>query len=535
MQKKKWMVVLALLISLVICLLMRWPQIVGLWQQWFEKGNGNGEAAVQLNVYLVAKESGGKNEQYRYTEYALGEFMALQTGYREDGYRYKTMLEEYQKENSVELIIEYFDCSDDLHAQLVEDKKEGKLPDLIIEDSISFDDAYALLDADILLDLSSYVQEDGLYDSGEYYNEVLQGGQYKGQQMILPLSFNMNTIMSSAESLERYNIDLSEAGLLDMLVQFTSQLHMMQQEDPQQELLAQFVAAEGDFPIRILLAAGGGTLVDYEEKKVQLDPEFYKEMAEFYKQFAIQEMGSLDAVIEQGTYLGLYQSVHGKRMGTAMRFEDMYRNTAAFIEGGSCSNIFIHSFAAQANYYESVYTDVGEEFCLYGIPTYGNSDEYTPMITSFGAIMANTEHPEAAYDFLKYMMDQPYFMHYELSVNRQATEEMLDQLSNTTYQLSQMRGYFENMSDSELSIDYVMSPLTEDTKQKILYLLDNMGKATLSNWPVYQIVQENMLLYVLDKCSIEESYEKCRKELNEYLNTFSLEGQLHDLIGYDYQ
>jgi hypothetical protein len=98
-----------------------------------------------------------------------------------------------------------------------------------------------------------------------------------------------------------------------------------------------------------------------------------------------------------------------------------------------------------------------------------------------------------------------------------------------------MRGYFENMSDSELSIDYVMSPLTEDTKQKILYLLDNMGKATLSNWPVYQIVQENMLLYVLDKCSIEESYEKCRKELNEYLNTFSLEGQLHDLIGYDYQ
>ena len=111
----------------------------------------------------------------------------------------------------------------------------------------------------------------------------------------------------------------------------------------------------------------------------------------------------------------------------------------------------------------------------------------------------------------------------------------MDQLSNTTYQLSQMRGYFENISDSELSIDYVMSPLTEDTKQKILYLLDNMGKATLSNWPVYQIVQENMLLYVLDKCSIEESYEKCRKELNEYLNTFSLEGQLHDLIGYDYQ
>lgn len=532
MKRKRLFICAVLFVSFLICVAWRWPQITELWEKWSRNTSRNNGSVVQLKVYLVAPQSQGDNI-YRYTDYALGEFMSIQTAYGEEGYIYKTMLEEYQRENEVELDIEYFDYSDDLDAQLVRDLKNGTLPDLIIENSINYNDAYALLDADILLDLSSYVEEDGLYDNDEYYNEVLRAGQYQGQQMILPLSFNMSTIMSSKESLSQYNIDLSEADLQEMLVQFAGQANRMQQGDAAQELLAQFVSPSGDFPIFMLLAAGGGALVDYEEKTVELDQEFYKYVAEFYKQFARQEMGSLEAVIEQGTQLGLAGSVHDQRMGTAMRFQDLYRTTAAFIEGGSCGNTFIHSFAAQANYYESAYTDVGEEFCLYGIPTYNNGNEYTPMITSYGAVMVDTKHPKEAYDFLKYMMDQPYFMHFDLSVNRSATEQMLNELCNTTYEIIQMRGYFD-IPDLELATDYEMKPMSEETEEMIVYLLDHMGEATLNNCPVFWKVQENMLMYVIGECSLEESYQACLVDLHEYLNTFSFEGQMADGFGFDY-
>jgi len=116
---------------------------------------------------------------------------------------------------------------------LVRDMKNGVLPDLIIENSISYNDAYALFDADILLDLSAYVEDDGLYESGEYFNEVLRAGQYQSQQLIMPLSFNMTTIMSSEESLQRYDLDLSKADILDVLDQLTSRANMMQQEEKQ--------------------------------------------------------------------------------------------------------------------------------------------------------------------------------------------------------------------------------------------------------------------------------------------------------------
>ncbi len=532
MKRKTMAISIVFFVSFVICITLRWSQVTEFWHKLQRDTVEENESVIQLKVYLVSPQSHGDNI-YRYTDYVLGEFMSIQTAYGEEGYIYKTILEEYQKENPVELEIEYFDYSDDLDAQLVRDMKNGVLPDLIIENSISYNDAYALFDADILLDLSTYVEDDGLYESGEYFNEVLRAGQYQSQQLIMPLSFNMTTIMSSEESLQRYDLDLSKADILDVLDQLTSRANMMQQEEKEQELLAQFVAPMGDYPISMLLAAGGGALVDYEKKTVELDQEFYKYVAEFYKQFAIQEMGSLEAVIEQGTQLGLYGSVHDQRMGAAMRFEDMHKNTAAFIEGGSCRNTFIHSFAAQANYYESVYTDKGEEFYLYGIPTYNSSNEYTPMVTSYGAVMADTEHPEEAYEFLKYMMDQPYFMHFDLSPNREATEEMLYQLCNTTYEIIQMRGYFD-MPDLELATDYVMKPMTEKTKTAIMDMLDKMGEATLNNDPVFWKVQENMLLYVVGKCSIDESYERCMTELNEYLNTFSFEGQMNDGIGFDY-
>lgn len=131
--------------------------------------------------------------------------------------------------------------------------------------------------------------------------------------------------------------------------------------------------------------------------------------------------------------------------------------------------------------------------------------------------MSTTKHPEEAYTFIKYLMDQSNFMHFELSVNKVATQEMLDMLTNTEYTVSQLNGYLEaGMTLDSDPTAYVMKPMSKETKDEINKMLDNISYATLPNWPVYNIIMENMEDYVVGDADLEECYSNAVAELDEY-------------------
>ena len=286
------------LISICLCMMLVLIGCSGQTETETEVDDGT----IVLKVYMVSPQSGG-DEVYRYTDYALGEFMSLQTAYGEESYIYKQALEEYEKTQEVKLWIEYFDYTENLDAQLEEDRKNGTLPDVIVENSISSNDAYALLLSDLFLDLTPYMEQDGLYDSGNYYNAVLEAGVWQNQQRILPLSFNMNTIMSSEETLSRNHLNLETADLTDWIAQFTDCANRMQKDNRNQEALAQFVSPITFFPVNIWLSATGESFVDYEQKTVNLDRDFYKTLAQFYKEYAIQEAKGEENILNEESYM----------------------------------------------------------------------------------------------------------------------------------------------------------------------------------------------------------------------------------------
>ena len=253
----------------------------------FGKRNQNGadaEEVVPLNVYMVAPEMTGA-QSYIFTPYSMGDYTALLSAYGEEGYRYKNILENFEKDYPAELNITYFRFTDELDAQLDKDLNAGTLPDVVIEDSLSEVDAYRWFEADLFLDLMPYVEKDGLYTSGEYYNEVLRAGIYKEQQLIMPLSFNMNTIMTSEESLSRHIVNLDDNNLSELLAQFTDVAEKMRIEGENQEVLAQNCSRMTDFTIVILLSAAGEEYIDYETKTVNLNQKWFETMAVFYKSF----------------------------------------------------------------------------------------------------------------------------------------------------------------------------------------------------------------------------------------------------------
>ena len=131
--------------------------------------------------------------------------------------------------------------------------------------------------------------------------------------------------------------------------------------------------------------------------------------------------------------------------------------------------------------------------------------------------MKDTAHPQEAYAFLKYLMDQPWHMHYDLSVNRAAAEAMLNELCQTEYQISQTRGYFS--IETEETVDYIMKPMTEELKTQITAMLEQIDHITLPNWPVYEILMSSMESYIMGECTLEESCRMAEEGLDSYIHS----------------
>lgn len=478
------------------------------------------DSGLSLTVYMVAPRMHG-DASYPYTDYALGEFMGLQTAFGEESYRYDQILRSYEASHPIDLTIHYFDFSEDLNQQLWQDQRSGTLPDVIIEDALNNDDVYALLEAGLFLDLKPYADQDELYGSGDYYPSLLQGGLYHSEQLLLPLTFNLNTLMTSQENLRQYAVSLSDSTLSEWLNQLTHCAEGLQDPYVNQEVLAQFISPLTEIPVLILLSASRADILDYENQAIHLDADFYSSLARFYKAFSKQEARDFQSLLNAPDFW-LANTWHDERYGRALRFDSIYEHTFAFIEGGSCHNTYPHSFAAQAAYYESRYLDVQQTFALCPIPSLQDPSRYTAMITTFGGVLQSTAHPQEAYEFLKYCLDQPYFMHYELSVNRSVTEQLLTELTQTEYQIRQTQGYFEDFEEAYEAPepDYIQKPLTLQTKAQILDIIDHIQGATLPNWPVYDIIFRSMEPYITDGADLDTCYQQALDALNSYLAAF---------------
>lgn len=185
------------------------------------------------------------------------------------------------------------------------------------------------------------------------------------------------------------------------------------------------------------------------------------------------------------------------------------------IEGGESLNAWMHSAAAIANYYESRYTDENKEFYIQGIPEWNQKNTYTANISAFGAVMKGSQNAEAAYRLLKYRVDQEYFFHLGFSINRHNTDEMLDQLTSTEYQLSNIFGHMPDQEYYDLYAEkaetYLIKPMSSDKRDELEFILDRLNGCTLPSWPVYQIYRNAFEGYARETMTMEEAYQNTRK------------------------
>lgn len=487
-----------------------------------------------LVVYVVGNEvMTNYGESYYQTRYSIGEFLSHALLWGEEGYMYYDAIEEFKKTSSLPVEITFFSTTAALLQQVQEEKESGKRgPDVIIGSYTSEDYClYPYMGQGMFADLMPYFEQDEIYTGEEYFSAVLRSGLVQGKQYIFPLTFNMNILMSSKESLQQHDLPLTgEETYHEMVTKFTDLWN--EQRDESEMLMLQFSNMWNDYAYVLFDAASGVSLLDYETGEAKLEFDYFSRLAELYKAYLINDYGMSQDELKQMAsenqgFLNERFSRYGKINNLAVSemldaFEEFHDQTGCFAEGGN-SSYFMHSFAAQSGYYESRYSDRNEEFVLVGIPARENAQGYTAQVTSWGAVVKDARNEEAGYQLIKCLADTKRFMHFDISVNRNTTNEMLDDLCETQYEFYPMMGNFppDRVPEGEnwLGDAYTIKPMTSETRGKLEDILSHIDKALLPEWQLHCCMTREIEEYIFGQTdSLETAYQQALEEIGRCLD-----------------
>lgn len=510
-MKRKGLAWLMILIS--SCFLISCRQISG---SEFSSGEEQPEA---LNVFIVSDTvhvyglEEYSDEVYYTTMMTLGDFFSTTTQHGSKGHMFYDAFEEYQEQTDIQLKLHWYEYPELMEADL-EALDEADLPDLILSNFTSRNDYARYMAEGMFYDLTELCEQWEMYSGGSYYQSILHGGEYQDKQYILPILFNVDTVMGAkrywAESGLYLNNTENMGEILDMLID-------AQQEKSKDQTAVQFVEASPSYLPYILYGSSGEQWVDYENGTVNLDQTIFEKMCRFYTQFLNEQLKEEDIVSGEplswakSKNLGIIMSINND-----VQLDEYLEDMGCILEGGGAFKAHLHSAAAQAWYYESRYRDLGEDFVLAALP--GKNGGTTAHISYFGAVLQTTKYPEAAFRFLRYLMDEEVPAFFGISINRENALKQMDYLTSTTYRLrpgTQIPLEDGRVPDSQA--DYVIQPMSGQTKEQLLSMIDEIETVSLPNWPVYAIIEKQLQSCAKGEIEPAEAYQNTLEGLKEYL------------------
>ena len=499
-------------------------------------GETNGNESVEvvpekLVVFAVADITmTDYGEEFFSTRYNIGEFSALSEKWGPESYIFYDAICSYQMNTGIEIEVYYFMQTLDLLEALKQCINTDKCPDIIIGSYAAQDYClYSYFQDEYFADLKPLFDEDEMYSSGEYFSNILNAGMIDNKQYVFPLTFNMNVLLSSKESMQLHDLGLSEdMSYSDIITLFTESWRQEYREN-NELLMMQFTNYQNAYPYGLFQASSGENIIDYETGKIILNKEYFYELSNLYESFILNDYDMTQEELTDlaGKHKGnlSYRNSKYNQIRTGVIsdespidiFDALHEKVGCFAEGGNKTS-YMHSFAAQTYYYESRYEDNQRDFVCYGIPSRGSSDEYVALVTNYGAVMANSPYVEYAYGFLKALADSQPFIFLDMSVNKVNSFSRIEEFSSLYYELYPNLGKFPPEDQPEgvnwFEDPYKITPLSENSKEYLIYLLDNISCAKLPEGLLNEIITIEIEEYIYgDTETLEQAYENVSQQL----------------------
>lgn len=464
-------------------------------------GNGNQESSEQsfrelenkpekLVVYITGVASSfmqDNGEMYtRYpTPYSVGLHFMGGDMQAEQGNIFYDALMQYGEERGITMEIHFLadksgmeDFTQDVLQYAYE---QGEAPDLIVVSKYTELDFYRLQQQGQLVDFSDYVQSDeALQNEEAYFGKVLDGGMIHDEQVVMPLLFNMNAMVTGKNWLGRAGLaepteETSYEEILHMLEQSCLETAGSDIQEAVQEISGRMFL--GSYIPSILLAGATDSYFNEENTAHTLDEQLLTDIFTVMQQYQAQELNGKS--MEEA-------STGQSKSQTFLMLEPQVavEQTGIFLTGGRSGSIDMYNtFLYDLAFLKAVYEEAGDEMVWSGIPTAQEAGAYNANITAMALAPASTQYPEAVYDAIRYLMDYEYTPYYGFSVNRHITNQQLE-----TAQTSSLKTYpdlWNSLESGDMSREEIESqavevpPLDAQTVERVGQMLDHIASAGL--------------------------------------------------------
>lgn len=409
----------------------------------------------------------------------------LQVYYLSGSESSETILSSFEKDvTDIKIDRVPFASVEAMDAQITEQLQEDSGPDVILFTGDTGLDTMQMAFDGSFMDLSEMMNT---VEKEQYY-PLFGAGQANGRQVLLPLGFRLNYLLTTEEKLAEFDVALKDGYTVEDV--FSAIETISNGCDDSQ------VAASVTYqvsPARMLydqLRLTGVELVDYARQKVTTDQSVLETYAGYVK--------------------GLFQEFEkGKSVLTAHSHD--------FIGGMSKIGGLLarEQVAFYARYYDTLFAEgLGQKMKLIAYPDLADEKELTVDVTLYAAVSPNSKQWQNASRFLQYALDVNYgSTASDLSVRRENVEAMDGKSLSVLQTLSFNRGKGIELGSKTVMI----SPLDEEICQMLLTLLQRVSHGSIRSSKIERAIDNAMTDFIKGTEDFESSYAGLMNELQLYL------------------
>lgn len=441
---------------------------------------------------------------------------------------FEKALQDYSIESGLEIEVHYleegYDGKTDILQKIM--NENGKLPDLLILNKQPQYDYYRLAEQGYLLDFSNFtVQDDRLQNQQLYYHEVMDGGKINSKQYAIPLLFSMNAMITNDTYLREIDCQIPEDDVMyeDILSILKKSCIAMEKSNTIAAIHeVSGSRAIGHYIPSILTASAYPSYFSSSTKEIVVSKEIIAEIFEVMEYYNRQEFASI-VDWEENSYIENIQTGESKSFHIPFS-SDANEYFGILLSGGRSGGVgFFSSLLTDVAFMQTIYEKNGKEMVFCGIPTVKSADAYAANISMAAYGMATTEYPEEVYDLVRYLMDYEFPYQYGFSVNKEITNNQIEDAQKTT--ICVYPEYIWNntnsiMTQAELEDDlFYVDFLSSENAAIIQNMLGNIAGAGLP----YAVLEYNMYNSMLnmvgdEKMTPEEAGEWVITQWNQYLD-----------------
>ena len=342
----------------------------------------------------------------------------------------------------------------------------GKGPDLIVVGNEDFPNVFKIMETGVFCDLNDFIGSDPDFALDDYNKVVMDSGVYKGKRYLAPINYETNILFTNEEALAAAGMDKESFKTFDG---YAGEIKKYLEKYSSTKLVYKdYLTPNIYFPWN------GLRVIDYENKKTNVDGEDFKKVVDAYKDLFAQDIGSFAG----------YDTIEALRKG----------------------DILFHRMR-QTLYFAQLYGVMSIDSSPIYFPFPGINGKTTAEVKTSASVLASAQNKANAYAFLKILLSEkiqfPDIMNfYYMPV----LDSVLDEMVSAAVEFMEKWIY-----------DGVLAPVSADVIKDYLDMYADVDDCQLY---VREVMNEVFETYMMPYFKDEDTYENCLNRTRNFLELY---------------